>query len=181
MKKNQAVFLDRDGVINRAYLKNGKPHPPTNLSELEILPGVAESLEKLYVLGFKVIVITNQPDVARGVTEKIVVEKINAFLYENLKIDEFKVCYHDDSDFCNCRKPNPGALIEASNQYLIDLHSSYMVGDRWKDILAGQRAGCKTIFIQYNYKEMQPEYPSYIVKNLTEAVEIIIGEIRCKK
>jgi len=176
MKKNKTVFLDRDGVINRVHLKNGRPHPPLNLSELEILPGVAASLERLKKSGFKVIVVTNQPDVARGTIEKKVVEEINYYLSEKLKIDEFKVCYHDDSDVCNCRKPNPGALLEASNKYSIDLNSSYMVGDRWKDILAGQRAGCKTIFIQCNYDEIQPDFPTYTVNNLTEAVEIILGE-----
>lgn len=176
MKKNKSVFLDRDGVINRVTLKDGRPHPPLNLSELEILPGVAQAIERLKASGFKVIVVTNQPDVARGTIEKKVVEEINCYLSEKLKIDEFKVCYHDDSDGCDCRKPNPGALLDASNKYSIDLESSYMVGDRWKDVLAGQRAGCKTIFIKCNYDEFQPNFQTYTVNNMTEAVEIILGE-----
>ena len=155
MEKNRAVFLDRDGVLNRAYVKNGRPYPPMSLSELEILPGVSESLQALHGAGFKLIVVTNQPDVARGSVEKKVVEEINNYLLHKLSIDEFKTCYHDDANACSCRKPKPGALIEAAHQYSIDLYSSYMVGDRWRDIEAGQNAGCKTIFIQYNYAETQ--------------------------
>lgn len=177
MKRNRAIFLDRDGVLNRAYIKNDRPYPPMNLSELEILPGVADSLEALHSAGFKLIVITNQPDVARGTLKKNVVEEINNYLSDKLIIDEFKTCYHDDADDCHCRKPKPGALLEAAYQYFIDLNASYMVGDRWRDIEAGRRAGCRTIFIQCNYAEAQPHLPNYVVRNLVEATQKILGEM----
>lgn len=174
----RAVFLDRDGVINRAVVRDGKPYPPANLAELEILPGVANALVALHEAGFLLIVVTNQPDVARGTTPMAVVEKINNHLVSCLPIDEFRTCYHDSADGCDCRKPLPGAIITAAGKHGIDLGESYMVGDRWRDIEAGQRAGCKTIFIDYGYKEKQPESVDYRVKSLEEASKIILGEMK---
>jgi D-glycero-D-manno-heptose 1,7-bisphosphate phosphatase len=171
----RAVFLDRDGVINRAILRDGKPYPPADLAELEILPGVADALHLLQEAGWLLIVVTNQPDVARGTTPLADVEAINAHLQYCLPIDEFRTCYHDSSDGCNCRKPLPGALLAAADAHGIDLASSYMVGDRWRDTEAGERAGCKTIFLDYGYDEKQPEKLTHRVRSLTEAVNIILG------
>ena len=145
----RAVFLDRDGVINRAIVNDGKPYPPANLNELEILPGVRDSLEKLHAANYLLIVVTNQPDVVRGTTKMEDVESINAYLSSELPIDEFRTCYHDSDDGCDCRKPLPGSLLEAAKKYEIDLSQSFMVGDRWRDIDAGRSAGCKTFFINY--------------------------------
>lgn len=173
-----AVFLDRDGVINRAVVRDGKPYPPANLAELEILPGVAEALGALHKAAFMLIVVTNQPDVARGTTPMAVVEEINNHLVSCLPIDEFRTCYHDSGDGCDCRKPLPGAIITAAGKHGIDLGESYMVGDRWRDIEAGQRAGCKTIFIDYGYQEKQPESVNYRVRSLKEASKIILGGMK---
>ncbi|MFZ4524744.1 MAG: D-glycero-alpha-D-manno-heptose-1,7-bisphosphate 7-phosphatase [Chlorobium sp.] len=172
----RAVFLDRDGVINRAMVRNGKPYPPANISEVEIFPGVAEALGALHDAGFMLIVVTNQPDVARGTTPMAVVEEINHYLDNCLPIDEFRTCYHDGDDGCDCRKPLPGALLAAATQYGIDLSESYMVGDRWRDTEAGVRAGCKTIFIDYGYDEQQPEFFTFSVNSLKEATTIILGD-----
>ena len=174
----RAVFLDRDGVINRAVVRDGKPYPPANLAELEIMPGVAEALVALHEAGFLLIVVTNQPDVARGTTPMAVVEKINNHLVSCLPIDEFRTCYHDSGDGCDCRKPLPGAIITAAGKHGINLGESYMVGDRWRDIEAGQRAGCKTVFIDYGYQEKQPESVDYRVKSLKEASKIILGGMK---
>jgi len=171
----RAVFLDRDGVINRAYVRNGRPHPPRELAELEILPGVKESLLSLKAANFLLIVVTNQPDVARGTMRREVVEEINYHLKACLPIDELRTCYHDSGDCCDCRKPCPGALLSAAELYAIELCQSYMVGDRWRDTEAGQKAGCKTIFLDYGYDEKQPESVNYKVKSLVEATEIILG------
>ena len=171
----RAVFLDRDGVINRAIVRDGKPYPPANLSALEILPGVTDAMHLLHKAGWLLIVVTNQPDVARGTTSLADVEKINAHLQHCLPIDEFRTCYHDSSDGCNCRKPLPGALFAAANALGIDLASSYMVGDRWRDTEAGERAGCKTIFLDYGYDEKQPEIFNHRVRSLSEAADIILG------
>ena len=173
---SRAVFLDRDGVINRAFVREGKSYPPASLAEVEILPQVELALNNLKTAGYLLIVVTNQPDVATGKTSKLVVEQINHYLGKSLPIDEFRTCYHDDKDRCQCRKPLPGALFDAAIEYHIDLKRSFMIGDRWKDIEAGRAAGCKTFFINYGYQEKQPDYPDFIVASLAEAAEIIIGE-----
>jgi len=172
----RAVFLDRDGVINRAEVREGKPYPPADLTVMELLPGVPVALQALHAAGWMLIVVTNQPDVARGTTPRAVVEAINEHLYQTLPLDEFRTCYHDSGDGCDCRKPLPGALLAAAREHYIDLSSSFMVGDRWRDVESGQRAGCKTIFIDYGYAEKQPESFDYKVKSLQEAVTIILGE-----
>lgn len=172
----RAVFLDRDGVINRAIVRDGKPYPPASLAELEILPGVLEALQKLHDANYLLVVVTNQPDVARGTSKREDVEIINAFLSSQLPIDDFKTCYHDSGDKCNCRKPLPGALLEAAKEHNIDLSKSFMVGDRWRDVEAGASAGCKTFFINYRYAEQKPDAPDFIVSSLLEAKKIILGE-----
>jgi D-glycero-D-manno-heptose 1,7-bisphosphate phosphatase len=174
----RAVFLDRDGVINRALVREGKPYPPASLAEMEVLPGVARALAALREAGFLLIVVTNQPDVARGTTSREVVEEINKHLAARLAIDEFRTCFHDSGDGCDCRKPLPGALLAAAKTHGIDLGKSYMVGDRWRDTEAGQRAGCKTIFIDYGYDEKKPESVDYRVRSLMEATQIILGEMK---
>jgi D-glycero-D-manno-heptose 1,7-bisphosphate phosphatase len=173
-----AVFLDRDGVLNRAILEKGHAHPPATLDEVEILPGVPEALQALKARGYWLIVVTNQPDVARGRQSRAVVEDINALLQESLPLDQILVCYHDDADGCECRKPRPGLLLRAAEQHGIDLARSYMVGDRWRDIEAGQRAGCKTILIDYGYSEPATAQPDHVAKSLSLAVEWILQQSR---
>jgi len=171
-----AVFLDRDGVINRAVVRDGKPYPPSSLKELEILPQVASSLLDLKAHGFAIFVITNQPDVARGTQTREAIEAIHQALTSSLPIDNIFVCYHDDSDHCACRKPNPGLLLEAQRKHNIDLSRSFVVGDRWRDIDAGHNAGCKTVLIDYGYKERKPaQPPEATVRSLREAADWIIA------
>ncbi|MGZ9165041.1 MAG: D-glycero-alpha-D-manno-heptose-1,7-bisphosphate 7-phosphatase [Anaerolineales bacterium] len=148
-----AVFLDRDGIINRAVVRAGKPYPPTRPEEVEILPGAITSLQRLAGCGYVLIGITNQPDVARGTQSREIVESINQLIQSKLPIREIFVCYHDDTDNCDCRKPKPGLIWQAANKYSLDMSLSWMVGDRWKDITAGQAAGLKTIFVNYHYAE----------------------------
>jgi D-glycero-D-manno-heptose 1,7-bisphosphate phosphatase len=170
----RAVFLDRDGVINRAPAKDGKPYPPASAAEMEILPGVADALQRLKGAGFLLIVVTNQPDVARGTTTRDVVENIHASLANTLPIDRFVVCYHDAADHCECRKPRPGMLLACAKDLQIDLATSYMVGDRWRDVEAGRRAGCKTCFIDYSYDEEQPSGYDFRVASLADAASVIL-------
>lgn len=180
--KQKAIFLDRDGVLNNAIVKNGKPYPPASLAEL-ILPADAKpALQLLKSAGYLLIGATNQPDVAKGITEQHVVEAINTKLMQALPLDDIRVCYHDDHDHCQCRKPRPGLLIEAADHYGIDLKKSVMIGDRWKDIEAGQLAGCKTIWINRHYLEKSPSQPAdYIAASLTEASEWIITNIESRE
>ena len=170
----RAVFLDRDGVLNRAMVVDGKPYPPANLDEFEILPGVVEACATLRQAGFLLIVVTNQPDVARGTQQREVVEAINRFLLSQVSIDEIKVCYHDEPDHCLCRKPQPGLLTQAAEDWHVDLSTSFLIGDRAKDIESGRRAGCRTILIASDYEEVTSETPDVRVNSLTEACDWIL-------
>ena len=171
----RAVFLDRDGVINRAVLRDGKPHPPPSAAGVDVLPGVPEALKRLKAAGYLLIVVTNQPDVARGTQSVAGVEAIHARLSSQLPIDEFRTCYHDDEDQCGCRKPLPGLLLDAARDHDVDLHGSVMVGDRWRDVEAGKNAGCATVFVDYGYSEHRPEGPHAEVRSLEEAVAWILA------
>ena len=174
----RAVFLDRDGVLNQAIVRDGKPYPPQSLDEFVIVPGVAERLGSLRVRNFRLIVVTNQPDVARGTTPREFVEQLNRLLADNLQvIDEVLVCYHDDEDCCSCRKPLPGLFHQAQDRYNIRLDASYMVGDRWRDIEAGNRAGCKTIFVDYGYAELAGNrVADFLCNSPVEALDWILSK-----
>lgn len=175
IRKVKAVFLDRDGVINRAIIKDGRPYPPANRQELEIPADVASALTALKTAGFLLIGVTNQPDVARGTTPRAMVEEINAELLNTLPIDAILVCYHDDADNCVCRKPRPGLLLQAAAQRQIDLTQSFMIGDRWRDIEAGQQAGCQSIWLNYGYAEKGPlKPPAFATDCLSTAVQWIL-------
>ena len=169
------IFLDRDGVINKAIVRNGIPYSPREKVDFEILEGVKDALEILHKSEILPVVITNQPDVSRGFISEEIVEWQHSKLKEVLGIEHFYICYHDDSDLCNCRKPKIGLIKEASQQLNIVIERSYLVGDRWRDIQAGQEAGCTCFFIDYRYGEKQPHPPFYTVSSLIEAVRIITG------
>jgi D-sedoheptulose 7-phosphate isomerase len=174
-KPRRAVFLDRDGVINRAIIRDGAPYPPATLDELEILPDVPQALHDLKGHGFELLVITNQPDVARGTQTRDAVEGINRKLASTLPLDDIIVCYHTDQDECSCRKPKPGMLLDAARKHGIDLSVSFLIGDRWRDIEAGKNAGCKTILIDGGHREKQSSLsPDARVGSLREAASWII-------
>jgi D-glycero-D-manno-heptose 1,7-bisphosphate phosphatase len=171
-----AVFLDRDGVINETLLQDQQPVPLKNVNDVQIVPGVPQALQKLKDAGFLLIVVTNQPDVARGTITIDAVEAIHRTLMDSLPLDAIFSCYHDDPDRCHCRKPKPGMLLQAAALHSIDLTSSFVVGDRWKDIAAGRSAGCKTIRIQQAYSEPEPPFAAdHIARSLTEAVPWILA------
>jgi D-glycero-D-manno-heptose 1,7-bisphosphate phosphatase len=167
-----AVFLDRDGVLNRAVVREGRPYPPSRLEDVEVLPGVPEALARLKKAGFALVVVTNQPDVSRGEIAGALVDAIHERLAALLPLDEFRVCFHDDADRCDCRKPRPGLLTRAP---LYDLSRSAIVGDRWRDIEAGRRAGCRAaILIDYGYDESHPIEPDVRLRSLSEAADWIL-------
>ena len=172
----RAVFLDRDGVLNRALVRDGRPYPPDTLERFEVLPGVPDALGRLSDAGFLLIGATNQPDVARGTQRREVIEAMNARLMVESPITAILVCY-DDGDDCPRRKPNPGLLLEAAEQYGIDLAASFMVGDRWRDIEAGRRAGCRTIWIDRAYSEQRPDPdPDYVARDMGDAATWILSQ-----
>jgi D-glycero-D-manno-heptose 1,7-bisphosphate phosphatase len=169
-----AVFMDRDGVINRALVRGGRPHPPASVEALEILPRVPEALSALKAHGFPLLVVTNQPDVARGISSRERIDSIHDRLKSELELDAIFACFHDDGDGCACRKPRPGLLLQAARDFNIDLSSSFMIGDRCGDIEAGRRAGCSTFFIDYGYDETPPAACDFRVGSLIEAARIIL-------
>jgi len=174
MKK--AVFLDRDGVINRSKLVDGVAKPPANIAEVEILDGVIDAIKILKAHNFIPVVVTNQPDVARGVMSQAHVDAINAYIGAITSIEFFYTCFHDDIDMCDCRKPAPGLIKSAAADLGLDITNSFLVGDRWRDISAGQEAGCQVFFIDYLYPEKSPKLPFTRVSSLLEAAQIMIGK-----
>lgn len=171
----RAVFLDRDGVINAAVVRGGKPYPPATLDEFRLLPGVAEAVGTLKRAGFRVVVATNQPDVATGIQSLAVVEAIHDRLRSLLPVDAVRVCYHAEGGGCDCRKPRPGMLTAEARESSIDLARSYMVGDRWRDVGAGRAAGCATVLIGDGYGEPELMPPDVAFDTLAEAADWIVS------
>jgi len=171
--KTPAVFLDRDGVLNHIVWRHGKPSSPHKFSEFMIVHDSQETLKQLKQLGYLRIVITNQPDYRRGLVSKQVIESMHTYLMENLELNAIYTCFHDNQDHCLCRKPKPGAIFQAAIDHQIDLCQSYMIGDREVDIQAGQRAGCKTIWLDNGYDKADA---THHITQLYEAVSIISRE-----
>jgi D-glycero-D-manno-heptose 1,7-bisphosphate phosphatase len=171
---NRAVFLDRDGVLNRAVVRSGKPYPPATLDEFELLPGVVEATRTLADAGFLLIVATNQPDVGRGAQRRDLVEAMHSKLQAKLPLHGIKVCYDVDGPENFCHKPKPGMLLDAAREWSIDLAHSYMVGDRWRDVGCGKAAGCFTIFIDRGYAEELRHQPDAVCADLGDAVTVIL-------
>ena len=171
----KAVFLDRDGVINRALVIDNLPYPPNSIKDLEILPEVPKSLRLLEDKGYLLLVVTNQPDVGRGIQKRETVEEIHSFLLEELPLDEIYVCWHGQDGDCDCRKPLPGMLSQAAEKYGINLKESFLIGDRWKDINAGMSAGCQTVFLDHGYKETLRQTPTYQTNSILTATTWILN------
>lgn len=168
-----AVFLDRDGVINEITVIDGVPHPPNSVEEFRFLPGVREACDALTSAGYLLIVVTNQPDVARGTQTEAQVEEMNRLVEQELPVDLVLTCYHDNADACDCRKPKPGLLLRAASKWEIDLPRSFMIGDRWSDTEAGKTAGCKTILIERDYSQREKCQPDWIAHDLSTATRLI--------
>lgn len=173
--KKRAVFLDRDGVLNEAVIRDNKPYSPENAESMRIPADTADALGRLKEHGYFLVVVTNQPDVARGRQTREAVEQMHRRLRSELPLDDVLTCYHDDADDCECRKPLPGLIKRAEQLHGIDLRRSYMIGDRWRDVDAGANAGCKTILIDRGYAERAPaSAPDVRVGSLSDAVDWIL-------
>jgi len=179
-KNRPAVFLDRDGTLNVPVIRHGLPYPPTSVAELRLFDGVVEACQSLFLAGYVLVVATNQPDVGRGTMKQSVVEDIHAYLLALIpEIARIEVCYApgqgepDPADYR--RKPEPGMLFDAAAALGLDLSRSWMIGDRWRDIDCGRRAGVKTIFIDLGYTEHLRQPPDHIVSSFTNAAAIILA------
>lgn len=176
MAGRRCVFLDRDGVLNEAVVREGRPYPPSSVDELRILPGVPESCARLARAGFALVVVTNQPDIARGTADPVEVDAIHARLRSQVALDAIYLCPHDDAANCGCRKPEAGLLERAASDLGLDLRRSYMVGDRWRDVEAGQRAGCRTVFVDRGYDEKRPVGADAVAASLSDAEGWIMAD-----
>jgi transaldolase len=171
----RAVFIDRDGVINENMLRDGRPVAPTRLEDFRLLPGVELAMQRLKAAGFRLVVVTNQPDIATGRTPRHIVEAMNEEIRQRLPVDDIKVCAHVDGDNCDCRKPKPGMLRAAAAERGIDLTASYMIGDRAVDVAAGRAAGCMTIFVDCGHPPARAGIESDMVApSLSEAAGLIL-------
>lgn len=171
---NKAVFLDRDGVLTRSFVREGKGYAPRTLAEFEILPDAMEACRMIKKAGYLLIVVTNQPDVGRGFIPPEVMEEMHRRLHEVLPLDEILSCTDPSEAPGPRRKPAPGMLIEAAAKWHIDFRSSFLVGDRKSDIEAGEAVGCRGIFIDHHYAEAKPQRPAATCNTLLEAARWIL-------
>lgn len=174
---HKAVFLDRDGVINRKALTEGEY--VTSWQAFEILPGVAEAIAGLNSADFQVIVVTNQRAVSKGLITVEELELIHQKMYHHLAragatINAVYYCPHGTEPRCACRKPEPGMLLQAAREHDIDLWESWMVGDSEKDVEAGRRAGCRTIQIVGDCGSKPSPSTDLVASSLLQAVEQIL-------
>jgi D-glycero-D-manno-heptose 1,7-bisphosphate phosphatase len=171
---NKAVFLDRDGVINNVIFRNGnnlKPIAPWSMKEFRLIPGIEKPLLDLSKSGFKLFIVTNQPDIGNGVISQAFVEMVNENILSNLPIDEIKICPHVDLNGCDCRKPKSGMITSLAKKWDIDCKESFMIGDTWKDIESGKKTCATTILLEKHYNTNVEA--DYTASNLSQAVEII--------
>ena len=177
----RAVFLDRDGVLNRPIVRNGEPYPPSRVEDFELYDDVAAGCARLKAAEFLLVVITNQPDVGRGTQSRETVEAMHMKMQSALRsLDRIEICYHAGErygDPCDCRKPRPGMILRAAAELKIDLGSSYVIGDRWRDIDCARAAGCRAIFIERGYEESLRETPDFTVGNFNDAVSALLDDV----
>lgn len=181
-----AVFLDRDGTLNRQVIRDGKPYPPQTVAEFELFDGVPAACARLASAGYVLVVATNQPDVGRGTQSQAVVEAMHEKLHRFIpQIARIEVCYAPGQDKTappdRRRKPEPGMLLDAADELRLDLDRSWMIGDRWRDIDCGKRAGVRTVFIDFGYTEELRAAPDVIVRSFPEAAAAILAQVGQKQ
>jgi D-glycero-D-manno-heptose 1,7-bisphosphate phosphatase len=174
--KRKAVFLDRDGVINRSIIKNGKGYAPRSLAEFELLPGVEEATAALKKADFLLFVVTNQPDIGNGLISPDIVDQMHQLLIKKLPLTKIYMCPHRQDENCACRKPKPGMLLMAKDEFDIDMKNSFMVCDRVSDVQAGISAGCTPFFIDHNYIETPDLGDIVRAKSLLQVIKYIFRD-----
>ncbi len=173
-----AVFLDRDGVLNRPCIRDGRPYPPADLNEFELYEDAIVGCTRLKNAGFLLVVVSNQPDVGRGTQRRAVAKAINKKLAKAIPaLDRIEVCFHageEYGDVCDCRKPKLGMLFRAAAALAIDIPASYMIGDRWRDVDCARAAGCHAIYIDRGYAESLRQEPEATVTTFGQAVAAVL-------
>ena len=181
--RRSALFLDRDGVLNALVVKkDGTMRPPWDPAELQISLAAVEAFSDSCFERWTKVVVTNQPDIARGDLTSVNLDRINEIIAREIpSIDSIYVCPHDNNDNCLCRKPKPGLLTSAAHELDIELASSFMVGDRWVDIAAGKNAGTRTILVESEHSwrasswgsppdELEPDFTIQSVRELSSII-----------
>jgi len=176
-----AIFLDRDGTLNRQVVRDGKPYPPQTVAEFELFPGVPEACAQLAAAGYVLVVATNQPDVGRGTQSQAVVDAMHEQLQQLLPaMARVETCFAPGQGLAHPddrrRKPEPGMLLDAARDLGLDPARSWMIGDRWRDIDCGRRAGVRTVFIDFGYTEELKQKPDFTVSSFAEAARIILAQ-----
>jgi D-glycero-D-manno-heptose 1,7-bisphosphate phosphatase len=174
----RAVFFDRDGILNEAIVRAGRPYSPRTMAEFRVLDEARAACRLLGAFGFKLLCVTNQPDIARGDIDPALVDAFHGVLRDALSLCDVLVCPHDDADNCPCRKPKPGLLLASASKYNVDLSDSFVIGDRWRDIAAGRAAGCRTAWVDRGYSERLAIDSDFVTTSVLSAAEWILDVSR---
>jgi D-glycero-D-manno-heptose 1,7-bisphosphate phosphatase len=171
---HRAVFLDRDGTLIHDV---GYPNDPNAVS---LIPGAAAALARLQEQGFRLIVVSNQSGIGRGMVTREQARRVHEELAaqlakSNVQLDSAYYCPHAPEDGCTCRKPSPNLLLRASEELHLDLRQSFMVGDKLSDVEAGLAAGCRTIFFRAGVNSEAPALADFVAANWSEATQYING------
>ena len=175
---NKAVFLDRDGVINHSEVRGGKPYAPRLAKDFILLPGVENAIIDIKSMGYQIIVVTNQPDINNKLVNPLEIEKMHRSI-SHLPISRIYVCPHSQNEGCVCRKPRPGMLFKAREDFNIALNKSFMLGDRQSDMEASNAAGCKSVFIDKKYKETKDVYYDILCADIQNFSDMLRGLKNC--
>jgi len=171
----RAVFLDRDGVLNDAIVRDGLAYAPLSLDDFHILEEAPDAVARLRGTGLLCIAFTNQPEIARGLLPPETLELMHRTLRDRVALDDVYVCPHDSTDGCECHKPKPGMLLDAARRWDLALADSFVIGDRWRDIGAGRAAGCHSVLLERPYSACDDaSVPHARVATLSEAVDLIL-------
>jgi D-glycero-D-manno-heptose 1,7-bisphosphate phosphatase len=184
--KRRAVFLDRDGVLLNVTMHGSAPRPPPSVADVEVVQDAENAVEALHAAGFFTVVVTNQPDIARGTVEQRTVREIHDFLRSRLALDAIYYCPHDNGDRCGCRKPKAGMILQAASDWGLDLSRSCLIGDRWVDLGAADAAGIDGILLEAPYSWLptsmgsrsEVREPRFIGRTLSECVAFILSSDR---
>jgi D-glycero-D-manno-heptose 1,7-bisphosphate phosphatase len=144
----QAVFIERDGVLNAARVEKQQQISPVTLEDFQLHEDAAPLLKKLKATGLILIVTTNQPGLSRGYQSRRELDRMHDRLRKVFPLDDILVCPHDETDRCPCRKPKPGLLAEAAFKWHLNLEHSYVISDKWQDAEAARNAGCTSLLLQ---------------------------------